>query len=159
LTHIAQYELAQGKLAGDLWLIEGFADWAAYRVLEALGLDTFNRRKHQKIAQVRRASEPPQLSLAQMVTAQDWDALSARYGSAIPYAQAFLATDLLIEQHGVASVVEYFRCMSHSSTRLENFQAAFGDELLAFEHKFIAHQGRLHDGSLPDTAAQAPLPD
>jgi hypothetical protein len=23
-----------------LWLIEGFADWVAYQVLEALGLDT-----------------------------------------------------------------------------------------------------------------------
>jgi hypothetical protein len=34
--------------------------------------------------------------------------LNARYGSAIPYAQAFLATDLLIEQRGVSSVIDYF---------------------------------------------------
>ena len=144
LTHIAQYELAHGRLAGDLWFIEGFADWVAYRVLEALGLDTFGRRKHQKIAQVKGERDHlPLPPLSQLVTVQDWDALSARYGSAIPYAQAFLATDLLIQRHGVSSVIEYFRRVGHPRDRLENFQAAFGEELVAFEREFTAYVEQL----------------
>jgi hypothetical protein len=160
LTHIAQYELAHERLVGDLWFIEGFADWVAYRVLEALGLDTFSQRKNQKIAQVKRKDEHlPLPSLSQMVTVKDWDTLSARYGSAIPYAQAFLATDLLIQQHGVSSVIDYFRRVSHSRGRLENFQAAFGEELLAFEHEFTAYVEHLLGWSLPNAAAPTPLPN
>ena len=158
LTHIAQYELAQGRLAGDLWFIEGFADWVAYRVLEVLGLDTFSRRRNQKIAQLKREEgHLPLPSLAQMVTVKDWDALSARYGSAIPYAQAFLATDLLIQQHGVTSVVNYFRLVSHSRDRVENFQAAFGEELLTFEGRFTAYVEHLHGRPLPNATAPTPL--
>jgi hypothetical protein len=160
LTHIVQYELAHGRLAGDLWLLEGFADWVAYRVLEALGLDTFSRRKNLKIVQVKHQSEhPPLPSLSQMVTVEDWDALSARYGSAMPYAQAFLATDLLIQQHGLSSVIEYFRRESHSRDRLENFQAAFGEELSAFEREFTTYVERLLESTLPKAAAASPLPN
>jgi hypothetical protein len=137
LTHIVQYELAGGRLAGDLWLIEGFADWVASRVLEALGLDTFSRRKNQKIAQVRREHTPP--PLAQMATVQDWDALSARHGGASAYGQAFLATDLLIQQHSLASIIEYFRRVNRASSRLQHFQAIFGEGLSVFERDFSAY--------------------
>ena len=159
LTHIVQYELARGRLAGDLWFIEGSADWVAYRVLEALGLDTFSRRKNQKIAQVKRESEHlPLPALSQMATVQDWDVLSARYGSVMPYAQAFLATDLLIQQHGLSSVMEYFRRVSHSRSRLEIFQAVFGEEPSAFEREFTTYVEGILGWSLPDAAAPASLP-
>jgi len=160
LTHIAQYELAHGALRGDLWFIEGFADWVSYRVLEVLGLDTLNRRRNQKIAQVKREDEPrPLLALSQMASVKDWDTLSAKYGSAVPYAQAFLATDLLIQQHGISSVIDYFRRVSSAKDRLENFEAAFGEELLAFEHEFSTYVEHLLSGSLPNAAAPAALPN
>jgi hypothetical protein len=160
LTHIAQYELAHGALRGDLWFIEGFADWVGYRVLEVLGLDTLNRRRNQKIAQVKHEDEHRSLpSLSQMVSVEDWEILSTRYGGAVPYAQAFLATDLLIQQHGISSVIDYFRRMSFAKDRLENFEAAFGEELLAFEHEFTTYVERLLSGSLPNAAAPAALPN
>jgi hypothetical protein len=160
LTHIAQYELAHAALRGDLWFIEGFADWVAYRVLEILRLDTFSRRKAQKIAQAKREDgHLPLPSLSQMVSVKDWDTLSARYGSAVPYAQAFLATDLLIQQHGIPSVIDYFRRVSSAKDRLESFEAAFGEELLAFEHEFTTYVERLLNGSLPNAAAPAALPN
>ena len=137
LTHVVQYELAEGRLAGDLWLIEGFADWVGYQVLEALGLDTFSRRKDLKIAQVRQ--ERGLTPLSQMITVQEWQALNARYGSAMPYAQAFLATDLLIEQRGLSAIMDYFRRMPHATDLIENFRAAFGIELSTFEREFAAH--------------------
>jgi hypothetical protein len=137
LTHVVQYELAEGRLAGDLWLIEGFADWVGYRVLEALALDSFSRRKDLKIAQVRQ--ERGLTPLSQMITVQEWQALNARYGSAMPYAQAFLATDLLIEQRGLSAIMDYFRRMPHATDLIENFQAAFGIELSTFERQFAAY--------------------
>jgi hypothetical protein len=160
LTHIAQYELAYGALRGDLWLIEGFADWVAYRVLEVLGLDTLNRRRSQKIAQViGKDDHLPLPSLSQMTSVEDWSILNTRYGSAVPYAQAFLATDLLIQQHGISSVIDYFRRVSSAKDRLENFEAAFGEELLAFEHEFSTYVEHLLSGSLPNAAAPAALPN
>jgi hypothetical protein len=160
LTHIVQYELAHGRLVGDLWLIEGLADWVAYRVLEALGLDTFSRRKHEKIAQVKRESEHrPLPSLSQMATVQDWDALSARYGSALPYALAFLATDLLLHQQGLSAVIDYFRRVNPSRDRFQNFQVAFDEEVSAFEREFTAYVACLLGWSLPNAAATGPLPN
>ncbi|HSF29426.1 MAG TPA: hypothetical protein VLK82_02995 [Candidatus Tectomicrobia bacterium] len=141
LTHIVQYELAGGRLAGDLWLVEGFADWVACRVLEVLGLDTFGRRKNQKMAQFSREQTPP--SLSQMATVQDWDALSTRHGGAIAYGRAFLATDHLIQQHGLASVIEYFRHVNRASSRRQHFRAIFGEEPSAFERDFNAYLERL----------------
>jgi hypothetical protein len=160
LTHIAQYELAHGALRGDLWFIEGFADWVAYQVLEVLGLDTLHRRRNQKIAQVKHDEEHlPLPSLSQMVNAKDWDTLSARYGSAVPYAQAFLATDLLIQQHGIAAVIDYFRRVSSARDRLEYFEAAFGEELSAFEHEFTTYVERLRNGLLSNAATPTALPN
>jgi hypothetical protein len=141
LTHVVQYELAEGKLSGDLWLVEGFADWVAYRVLEVLGLDTMSRRKDLKIAQVRQEREHTPLS--RMITPQEWQALNARYGSAIPYAQAFLATDLLIERRGLSAVMDYFRRVPHATDLTENFQAAFGMEPSTFQQEFTAYLANL----------------
>jgi hypothetical protein len=134
LTHVVQYELAEGRLAGDLWLIEGLADWIGYQVLEVLGLDTFSRRKDLKIAQVRQ--ERGLTPLSQMISVQEWQALNARYGSAMPYAQAFLATDLLIEQQGRAAILEYFRRAPHATDLFETFRSAFGIEPSAFQQEF-----------------------
>jgi hypothetical protein len=160
LTHIAQYELAHGALRGDLWFIEGLADWVAYRVLEVLGLDTLHRRRTQKIAQIKRDNEhPPLPSLSQMVSVKDWETVSARYGSAVPYAQAFLATDLLVQQYGISSVIDYFRRVSDATDRLEIFEAAFGEDLLAFEHEFTTSVERLRSEALPNTAVPAALPN
>src|SRR2546428_6324593 len=40
LTHVAQIELAQGEGRAEQWLAEGMAEWAAFTVLERLGLDS-----------------------------------------------------------------------------------------------------------------------
>lgn len=144
LTHIVQYEVANRSPAGDQWLREGMADWVAFRVLESLGLDTFGRRKNQQIARVRREKErKPLPSLSQLITSQDWDTLSARHGGVIVYGQAFLATDFLMQRRGLSSVIEYFRRFTQSQNRLQNFQAAFGEELSTFEREFTTYLERL----------------
>jgi hypothetical protein len=137
LTHIVQYELANRTPAGDQWLREGMADWVAFRVLESLGLDTFGRRQQQQIARVKREKGRHTLpAISQLVTSRDWDTLSAKHGGGLVYGQAFLATDFLMQRQGLSSVIEYFRRFTQSRNRLQNFRAAFGEELSAFEHEF-----------------------
>jgi hypothetical protein len=140
ITHIVQYELANGRPVGDQWLREGHADWVAFRVLEALGLDTFSARQKQQIARVRSAKERQALpSLSQLVTSDDWDRLSAKYGGKMVYGQAFLATAFLIQRRGLSSVLEYFRRPPPPGDRLLHFQVAFGDALSTFERDFSAY--------------------
>ena len=94
-----------------------------------------------------------------MTTVQDWQALNARYGSAFPYAQAFLATDLLIEQRGLSSVIDYFRRVPHATDLIQNFQAAFGVELSTFQREFTAYLESLLGWWQPNAAPIAFLPN
>ena len=50
LTHVAQIELAQGEGRAAQWLAEGMAEWAAFRVLERLSLDTLPERRRIALA-------------------------------------------------------------------------------------------------------------
>ena len=69
--------------------LRGLPDSVAYQVLEVLRLRHLQPHEPLKIAQVKHEHEQPPLS--QMITVQEWQALNTRYGSAIPYAQAFLS--------------------------------------------------------------------
>jgi hypothetical protein len=148
ITHIVQYELAERGFGGDQWLLEGFADWVAFRMQDSLGLDTFSRRRNRQIARVEQAKERGHLpSLSQLITSRDWDTLSARHGGSMTYGQAFLAAEFLIHRWGVAPVLEYFRRFARSRDRLRNFQAAFGQDLPTFEGECAAHLEHLLDRS------------
>ena len=74
---------------------------------------------------------------------------------AIPYAQAFLATDLLIEQRGLSAVIDYFRRVPNATDLMQNFQAAFGVELATFQHEFTAYLESLLGWSQPNAAPLA----
>ena len=45
LTHVAQIELATSEGQAEQWLTEGMAEWAAFSVLERLGLETLADRR------------------------------------------------------------------------------------------------------------------
>jgi hypothetical protein len=67
-----------------------------------------------------------------MITFQQWVEIGATRGAAA-YAKAFLAVDLLIERHGVSSVLDYFTRFADSEDRTGNFEAAFGRTLEDFD--------------------------
>lgn len=139
LTHTFQYELGGGRRGtSDQWLREGFAEWVAMRVLDRLGAARaadFRRGRLRRLRATRAADAP---RLDEMITFRQLVALAARDDIA-PYAQAFLAADLLVERHGLPAVVRYFELFATSRDRLGNFAAAFGESLPAFESALRQH--------------------
>lgn len=133
LTHSLQYELAGGRRGtSDQWLREGFADWASIRTLERLDGGSMRRFKARRERELRAAGRTAVPALGEMTTFQQWVEIGATRGAAA-YAKSFLAVDLLIERHGVASVLDYFTRFAESEDRTGNFEAAFGRTLNEFD--------------------------
>jgi hypothetical protein len=139
LTHSLQYELGGGRRGtSDQWLREGFAEWVSIRVLDrldAISLPAFRRQRQQELRRAGRIELP---SINAMVTFRQWVEIGTERGPAA-YALAFLAVELLIEQHGVESIADYFSRFASSQDRLENFRAAFGQDLDTFEVTLTEH--------------------
>jgi hypothetical protein len=133
LTHSLQYELGGGRRGtSDQWLREGFAEWVSIRVLDrldAISLTAFRRQRQNELRRAGRAQVP---SLSDMVTFRQWVEIGTERGPAA-YAAGFLAVELLVEQHGLDALVNYFSRFASSQDRLANFQGAFGQDLDAFE--------------------------
>jgi hypothetical protein len=141
LVHTVQYGLAGGRRGtSDQWLREGFADWIAYRVLESLDPGSSLDRRTLLLARikgtVRRSSCAP---LWEMVTLEDFTKSRARFGGTMTYGQSLLATEFLVQKHGVQPVLSYFSLFKQSDDRLRNFRTAFGEDLPAFEKEFAAY--------------------
>ncbi len=138
LTHSAQYSLSGGRRGGsEQWLREGFAEWVAWRVAEALRTASAARHRREaraRVAEARRAGALP--PLAELRSGPDLLAQLARHRRAPIYDQAFLAADLLVAEHGIARVVEYFRFFAENDDRELNFQRAFGETHAAFCARF-----------------------
>jgi hypothetical protein len=133
LTHSLQYELGGGRRgASDQWLREGFAEWVAMRVLVRLETMRPADYRRVKVEQLRATSAAKAPQLDDMATFPQLVALASRADIA-PYAQAFLAVDLIIERHGLPAVIDYFERFAASDDRRGNFAAAFGESLPAFE--------------------------
>lgn len=134
LTHTLQYEWSGGSRGtSDQWLREGFAEWVEVQALTRLGFTTPGRARATVLGRIRDAGGARSFpSLSQMVTFPDWVMLASRLDQEALYGHAWLATELLIERHGVAKVIAYFELFAQSGDRLANFRRAFGEELDAF---------------------------
>lgn len=135
LTHTLQYEWAGGvRGSSDQWLREGFAEWVEVQALTRFGFTTAARARATVAGRIRDAGGarafPP---LSRMVTFSDWVGLLQRFDEEAFYGHAWLATDLLIERHGVSRVIAYFELFAKSEDRLGNFRLAFGQEFQDFE--------------------------
>ena len=140
LTHVSQYELAAGRRAGsEQWIREGFADWVKFRTLDALSLRPYAESRRRVIEDVRGAGPVERLpALGVLVSNRQWMDARDGAGSAATYGQAFLATDWLVERHGHAAVVDYFRRFADRDDAAANFRAAFGVAAGRFAEDFRA---------------------
>lgn len=133
LAHSFQYELGGGRRgASEQWMREGFAEWLSIRVVERLNgvsMASIRRDRHRDLRAAGRSRAP---RLAELVTFPAWVRASERYKDTM-YTLAFLAVDVLLERHGMAAVVDYFRRFASSDDRLGNFREAFGQDLQSFE--------------------------
>jgi hypothetical protein len=144
LAHTVQYELGGGRRGtSDQWLREGYAEWMAWHVLEALGAASLETRRRRSVRDLRGRDPATLPGLAEMVTFREWVALSNRPAQLPIYTQAFLAADFLIGRHGLPAVTEYFRLFARSSDRRENFRRAFGESLDEFDRAYRQHLGSL----------------
>jgi hypothetical protein len=133
LGHSLQYELGGGRRgASDQWLREGFADWLAVRVLERLDAAPMADVRRERQSQLRSTGRSKTPRLAELVTFRQWVDAGERFGPAA-YTWSFLAVDFLLERHGMAAVVTYFRLFATSQNRLGNFRKAFDEDLETFE--------------------------
>ncbi|HEY2989930.1 MAG TPA: hypothetical protein VGL11_19585 [Candidatus Binatia bacterium] len=145
LTHIAQYSLGNSRCSSPhSWLSEGFANWAAFKVVESLGLDTFAKERETFVESVYKLKSNRTLpALSQMAVSSDWEYLAKSLGADATYAQSFLAVDFLIEKKSLPAVIEYFSLFARSNNRNVNFMTAFGEDVSVFEQEFGAHLQKL----------------
>lgn len=135
LTHTLQYEIAGGRRgASEQWLREGFAEWVRIEVLSELGFTTRNAARLPVRRDVRAANALP--LLGELAVFPAWVAAAQRTGTEALYAQALLAVDLLVEEHGAPALVDYFRHFATSDDRHTHFRAAFGEDLDVFARRF-----------------------
>jgi len=165
LAHTVQSELAGNRPFERFhWLTEGFAEWIAYAVTQALGLDDMGHQRARITAALRAAGGAGALpSLTQMNTFTQFIETRRKYGYAATFSLAFLIADFLMERHSRDAVVEYFKQFKGSSDYARNFAAAFGENLDAFDAALQRHLARLLNrvsgqAASPATPAGARLP-
>jgi hypothetical protein len=144
LTHSVQYRLAGGKRGtSEQWLREGAAEWIACRVSERLGYASFASLRHSMLAPLAGLpSETRPAPLRELRTFPQWAAAHERYHVPL-YSQAFAAAELLIEQHGLATVVDYFARFAGADDADANFAHSFRVSLDEFEEVFQRRWQRL----------------
>lgn len=135
LAHTIQYDFAGGRRGtSDQWLREGFAEWVQAHVLDTLGVMRRQDVRTRSISWVRdrhaRKSLPP---LSELATFPEWVSFHNGRARDSLYPYAFVATDFLIERHGLDAVTTYFRLFAGSDDRFANFRQAFGEEWRAFD--------------------------
>jgi hypothetical protein len=138
MTHVLQRNLAERRPASwENWMIEGFADWVAYKVLDILNIESFAKSRQRVLDSVIAGSARQTLpSLTQLHTQADiltWTRTLGRYAA---YGQGMVAIDLLVEEKGLAAVLDYFRKFAKLNNRQRNFSEAFGETLEKFDARF-----------------------
>jgi len=145
LAHTMQYDFAGGRRStSDQWLREGFAEWVQAHVLDVLGV---MRRQDIRLRSVRwvrdmqaRRDLPP---LSALATFPQWVRVHNGRARDSLYPYAFVATDFLIERHGLEAVTAYFRLFADSDDRFANFAEAFGEEWSVFDAALQEYLRRL----------------
>jgi hypothetical protein len=145
LTHVAQIELAQGEGRAEQWLAEGMAEWAAFTVLERLGLDFIADRRAAAIGHVREhpVSYGGRLDLTTLGTSRGFTLRHLKDGALPTYQLSFVMTDYLIRRNGFDALLGYFRGFAAGRGRFESFRLAFGQSLEEFEAEIVGHLGQV----------------
>ncbi|MGV3569625.1 MAG: hypothetical protein ACO1PB_03420 [Ramlibacter sp.] len=145
MVHACQLQLAGHRsLTRQQWLVEGFAEWIAFRVADALGTRSLAAERTATMVRVRAARAGKGLApLARMDTLAQWVETRAERGFDATYGLAWLATEFLVERHGYDRVLSFFRLHRDGPDAQAHFRAAFGEDLQQFEAALHAHLDRV----------------
>ena len=137
LVHCVQYTFANGERGtSEQWLREGFAEIVSMQVAEHLGLGRYERLRDSlldPLGTVRPGTMP--VPFARLSTFPDWVDAQTRFDVPV-YSQAFVAAELLLEQHGRDAIIRYFQLFGQSMDKDANFREAFGLTLDEFDREF-----------------------
>jgi hypothetical protein len=146
LVHTTQLELAEHRrsLTRGQWLVEGFAEWTAFHVTDALGIEDLGKARARMTAEVREVRRGGALPrLRQLDSLEQWITTRNERGFNATYPVAFLTMDYLVERHSFSKTVEYFRRFRDSGDQAANFKATFGEDLESFQGALDRHFARL----------------
>jgi len=117
LTHVIQSDLSAGRSQlMHHWLVEGFADWVSFKVVDALGTkDFFND-------QIWEACRYKVANLRELETIEGWHGPLRK----IRYGQSACAVHYMSIQDGVPAILAYFRLFKENFDAEQNFATAFG---------------------------------
>jgi hypothetical protein len=144
LTHVIQSSLSAGRVEHmHRWLVEGFADWVSFKVVDALGAKNFFHD------QMRQACGYEIANLRELEAPGSWLPSKGSLGRPqARYGQSTCAVHYLTVQDGVPAIIEYFRLFKDRDAAAQNFAAAFGKSSDTFEHEVSAHDKSTRDFSL-----------
>jgi hypothetical protein len=137
LAHSVQYRLAGGvRGTSEQWLREGFADYVASKVTAALGYGAFERQRDVVLAPLGQVPIGSKAApLGQLRTFAQWVQAQPRHEIPL-YAQAYVASEMLIESKGLEAMRRYFELSRPATQPDANFAEAFGLTLSQFESSF-----------------------
>jgi hypothetical protein len=130
LTHLIEHSLAAaGSLLTDHWLVEGFAEWVSFKVVDALGAkDFFNDQMRQACRH----------EIANLRERETWLEAKGPPDRQSRYGQSACAVHYMATQYGVPAIIEYFRLFKDRFDAEQNFVTAFGKSSDAFEQELHA---------------------
>jgi hypothetical protein len=131
LTHQYQRQLAGAKAGEVKWMLEGMAEAVGVQVVARQGFMSVENYKANWQTGISMAKSKP--SLTDLRTSQEWSSALSAYGSGLTYKTAGLSSLILIEQHGIQSVIKYFEALGKGQSSNEAFRNAFEADMLQFE--------------------------
>ncbi len=140
MMHLAEFALADWRCAiPHYWLMEGFAEWGAFTILDRVGLETLANNVAVARREARLQEAAASAPLDRLGSEAEWAAAETKIGRAAIYSQSFLAVDFLIQRKGLDAVVDYFKRFGDSPARADHFIAAFGEDVETFQAELSAH--------------------
>ena len=141
LAHVVASSLAAGHVQRmHRWLMEGFAEWVSFKVVDALGTQNFF------YDQMRQACGHEIANLRELKAPENWLQPKSSHDLQSHYSESACAVHYIIVKNGVSAILEYFRLFKDRDNGAKNFDAAFGESSYTFEQKIRA--GRIDSRSL-----------
>lgn len=127
--HAYQFSLAHSPLI--TWLAEGSAEYAARKIVAALGLASYDVAKATYRRMAIYGTRTPLRSM------EDWEGFEGAAQNGSQYAVAFLAVDFLLEgRGGPLAALRFWRAYANSHDINDSFRRTFGMSLPAFYKAF-----------------------
>ena len=122
--HNVENDLTSVRVHGR-WFIEGFAEWVAARVVDALGWQAYELTLHRTRLQLARQRELIP-TLYDLSDNRDWESFIRKPKDSVrAYDLAAAAVDRLIEKKGIASAIQYISS--------GDFESSFGEAEAGFK--------------------------